>query len=86
MRYAADLVRERPPVRELLPAAEVADPGSLPRGCLVLVQQHFQAHPDRPNPFHLPRMLAVYRAQLTWSNPEVTRTRQPPSRRRWPAP
>lgn len=69
--YLANLLAfatDSSPVLELLPSVEVADPGALPWGCLLLVQQHFQAHPDRPDLFHLPRVLAIYRAQLTWGN------------------
>jgi len=67
--YIANLIAfagDSSPLLELLPPPGLPDVGTLPWGCLVLVQQHFAAHPDRPDLFHLPYVLSVYRTQLAW--------------------
>lgn len=58
------------PVLALLPTPGLPDVGTLPWGCLVLVQEHFrdEAYDGRPDLAHLPYVLAVYRCQLSWGN------------------
>lgn len=55
-------------VTQLLPPPGLPDVGSLPYGCLLLVQQHFDANAERPLLAYLPYVLAVYRCQLTWGS------------------
>lgn len=56
------------PVLELLPPPSLPDVGSLPWGCLSLVQSRLASEPERPPLVHLPYVLAVYRAQLTYGS------------------
>jgi hypothetical protein len=55
-------------VLQLLPTPGLPDVGSLPYGCLLLCQQHFEANGDRPDLASLPFLLAVYRCQLTYGS------------------
>lgn len=54
-------------VTQLLPPpGQNYEVGSLPYGCLLLVQQHMEANAERPLLASLPYVLAVYRCQRTW--------------------
>jgi hypothetical protein len=55
-------------VTNLPPTPGLPDVGGLPWGCLVLVQQRFEANAELPDLASLPYVLAVYRSQLTWGN------------------
>lgn len=69
--YLANLIAfaaDPGPVLELLPSPELPDVGSLPWGCLVLVQQRLASDPERAALVHLPYVLAVYRCQLTYGS------------------
>jgi hypothetical protein len=74
--YLANLIAfaaDPSPVLELLPTPGLPDVGSLPYGCLLLVQQRFETNADLPDLASLPYLLAVYRCQLTYGNVDSER-------------
>lgn len=71
VQYIANLIEfasDPTPVLELLPTPGLPDVGALPWGCLVLCQEHFREHDERPALASLPYVLAVYRCQLAEGN------------------
>ena len=67
--YLANLLAfaaDTSPVLEALPTPDLPDIGSLSYGTLLLAQQHLSDHPDRPELFYLPRLLALYRMELVY--------------------
>lgn len=63
-----EFVEDPADVLVLLPTPGLPDVGSLPWGCLTLVQQRFAQHSNRDQLVHLSYLLAVYRSQLTWGD------------------
>ena len=60
---ALEFAADPSPVLEQ-PAPTIPSVGALPYGLFLLVQQHVAAHPDRPEVYYLPRVLALYRSHL----------------------
>lgn len=74
--YIANLVAftlDKSDVYALLPPPGLPEPGTLPYGCLALVQMALAAEPDRPDLYHAPFVLSVYRTQMLWGKVEEGR-------------